>query len=97
MPRSQNAFAQVNAAYLYKLDGKDYVESASIVIGGLSAKFIHASKTEANLVAKYLYSNETLQEALTVLEKELIVEEIRGTLKPEYRKKCALGLFYKVF
>lgn len=99
MPRAQNAHAQVNAGFLYKFD-KNQIEptvmSSRIIYGGLSAKFVHARMTEMYLVGKRLFTNETLQEALHVLEKDLIVEEIPGELKPEYRKKCALGLFYKV-
>lgn len=97
MPRSQNAPAQINAAFLYELDGdKETVLSASIVIGGLSDKFIHADKTEGYLRGKKLFTNETLQGALKVLGNEIIVNRIKGHSKPEYRKKCALGLFYKV-
>ncbi|KPJ03064.1 Xanthine dehydrogenase [Papilio xuthus] len=96
MPRSQNAHAQVHSAFLYELDvDHETVKSARIVYGGLSGKFIHATKTETCLIGKKIFTNETLQLALEVLNGELIVEEIRGYLSPEYRKKCALGLFYK--
>ncbi|CAK1590833.1 unnamed protein product [Parnassius mnemosyne] len=97
MPRAQNAHAQVNAAFLYELNLNDQetVTSARIVIGGLSSKFVHAVKTEKFLRGRKLFTNETLQLALHVLEDELVVQEIRGFLSSEYRKKCALGLFYK--
>ncbi|XP_013192263.2 uncharacterized protein LOC106136308 [Amyelois transitella] len=97
MPRSQNAHAQVNAAFLYEFDqhNKDVVLSARIVIGGLSAKFVHATHTEKFLEKKKIFTNEILQKALQVLNDELIVEDIAGEMKPEYRRKCALGLFYK--
>nr|XP_049700586.1 probable aldehyde oxidase gad-3 [Helicoverpa armigera] len=97
MPRAQNAHAQVNAGFLYEFHehDKDMVVSARIVIGGLSGKFVHAHETEAFLHMKKIFTNEVLQQALKVLEGELIVEEIAGEMKPEYRKKCALGLFYK--
>ncbi|XP_063828787.1 uncharacterized protein LOC135078132 [Ostrinia nubilalis] len=97
MPRAQNAHAQVNAAFLYKFDhhDKETVLSASIVMGGISAHFTHARKTEQYLVKKKIFTNEVLQEALKILEKEIKAEEIPGDLEPEYRKKCALGLFYK--
>lgn len=98
MPRAQNAHAQVNAAFLYEFDEhqKDVVLSARIVIGGLSGKFVHATETEKFLHMKKIFTNEVLQQALKILEGELIVEEIAGEMKPAYRKKCALGLFYKV-
>ncbi|KAF9823388.1 hypothetical protein SFRURICE_006601 [Spodoptera frugiperda] len=74
---------------------KDVVLSARIVIGGLSGKFVHATETEKFLHMKKIFTNEVLQQALKILEGELIVEEIAGEMKPAYRKKCALGLFYK--
>ncbi|XP_061707826.1 uncharacterized protein LOC133518213 [Cydia pomonella] len=96
MPRGQSAHAQVNAAFLYEFhhDGET-VRSARIVIGGISATFVHASHTEEYVVGKKIFTDEVLQGALKVLEQELKPEEIAGEFKPEYRKKCALGLFYK--
>lgn len=97
MSRAQNAHAQVNAAFLYEFDdhNKDIVLSARIVMGGLSGKFVHARETEEFLCKKKIFTNQVLQQALRILEGELIVEDIAGEMKPEYRKKCALGLFYK--
>ncbi|XP_047987082.1 indole-3-acetaldehyde oxidase-like [Leguminivora glycinivorella] len=96
MPRGASAHAQVNAAFLYEFarDGET-VRSARIVVGGISAAFVHASHTEEYVVGKKIFTDEVLQGALKVLEQELKAEEIAGELKPEYRKKCALGLFYK--
>lgn len=97
MPRAQNAFAHINAAFLYHFDiHGDVVQSARIVIGGLSARFVHAKNTEAIVREKKIFTNNILQQALHVLDSELIVEEIPGVMSPEYRKKVALGLFYKV-
>lgn len=98
MPRAQNAHGQVNAAFLFKFDHhvKEMVLSARIVIGGLSPKFVHASITEEFLIGKQLFSNEVLQKALEVLDKEIVAEEVAGEMKAEFRKKVALGLFYKV-
>ncbi|XP_059045049.1 xanthine dehydrogenase/oxidase-like [Achroia grisella] len=97
MPRSQNAHASVNAGFLYKFDphDKETILSASIVIGGLSAHFVHARATETFLIMKKIFNNSILQQALHVLNDELIVDEIAGELSPEYRRKTALGLFYK--
>ncbi|KAI5646263.1 molybdopterin-binding domain of aldehyde dehydrogenase domain-containing protein [Phthorimaea operculella] len=98
MPRSQSAHASVNAAFLYEFDPhykEETVKSARLVITGLSGKFARAKETEEYLVHKKLFTNETLQGALKILDNEIIVEEIPGELTPEYRKKCALGLFYK--
>lgn len=98
MPRSQNAIAEVNAGFLYEFDANDEktVKSARIVYGGLSKDFVHANKTESFLKSKNIFDDKVLQEALKILEKEIVVEVIPGKLKPEYRKKAALGLFYKV-
>ncbi|XP_037970324.2 xanthine dehydrogenase 1 [Plutella xylostella] len=97
MPRAQNAHASVNSAFLYKFnpDDKETVVSARIVFGGISATFVHAKKTEEFVVGKQVFTNKILQEALKVLEAELDVKEIPGEFKPEFRKKLALGLFYK--
>ncbi|CAH0400156.1 unnamed protein product [Chilo suppressalis] len=97
MPRAQNAHAQVNAGFLYEFDvhNENTVLSARIVYGGLSEKFNRARHTEQFLVNKDIFTNEVLQSALEILQKELIVEFIPGDKEPEYKKKCALGLFYK--
>ncbi|KAI8431845.1 hypothetical protein MSG28_004418 [Choristoneura fumiferana] len=76
MPRAQNAHAIVNAGYLYKLCSlQTTVLEARIVYGGLSAHFVHAENTEKFLIRKKLFTNETLQAALKVLEQELVVTE----------------------
>ncbi|CAK1549448.1 unnamed protein product [Leptosia nina] len=97
MPRSQNAVAQVNGAFLYELHPNDdqRVLSARIVYGGLSGPFTHAYRTENFLKGKKLFDNEVLQEAIHILRDEILVEEIQGMLKLEFRKKAAIGLFYK--
>ncbi|CAH2057001.1 unnamed protein product, partial [Iphiclides podalirius] len=97
MPRSQNAPAHVNAAFIYQLHRADRetLQSVSIVVGGLSEKFVRAHNTEKFLLGKKLFTNETLQGALRVLDKEMPMEEIRANSKAQYRKKCVLGLFYK--
>lgn len=96
MPRSQNAAAIVNAAFLYRMKNKETVTEVSIVFGGLSKKKIHAEETEKYILGKNIFTNEVLQEALKVLENELIVEPNPPEPSVEFRKKLALGLFYKV-
>ncbi|XP_075977021.1 uncharacterized protein LOC142977165 [Anticarsia gemmatalis] len=97
MPRAQNAHAQVNAGFLYKFDAHkhDVVKSARIVIGGISGHFVHAKETEKFLHMKKIFTNEVLQQSLKILEGELKVEYVAGEMEPAYRKKCALGLYYK--
>ncbi|XP_050550159.1 uncharacterized protein LOC118267487 [Spodoptera frugiperda] len=95
MPRNQNALAIVNAAYLIELGRKNTVESASIVYGNIDPDFAHATDTENYLIGKNIFTNETLQEAIDLLDCELLPKDIPGEPSPECRKKLALGLFYK--
>lgn len=96
MPRSQNAHAIVNAGFLYELNDNNVVHQARIVFGGLSSEFIRASATETFLKGKSLFTNKNLQAALKILESELIVTENPPEPTAAYRKKLALGLFFKV-
>lgn len=95
MPRAQNAHAIVNAAFLLKL-ANNKVEKATITYGCINPKFIHATNTENLLIGKDLFDNTTLQSALESLNKELIPDYVLPDPKPEFRKKLAISLFYKV-
>nr|XP_049700673.1 uncharacterized protein LOC110380995 [Helicoverpa armigera] len=95
MPRSQNASALINAGFMYRLNKDNTVKSAKIVFGALSPTFYRAKATEQFLVGKQLFINETLSSALKILNNELIVEDNPPAPSVEYRKKVALGLFYK--
>ncbi|CAG9122421.1 unnamed protein product [Plutella xylostella] len=95
MPRSQNASAKVNAAFLYKLDADNAtVLEARIVYGAISSTFIHATNTEEFLKGKSLFTNDTLQRALGILKNELI-PAAGAELVTNSKKKISLGLFYK--
>lgn len=97
MPRAQSAHAIVNAGFLYKLHpNTNVVESSRIIYGGLSTKFPRAVATEQYLVGKNLFSNDTLQGALRVLDGEMIVEANPPEQSVEYRRFIAKALFYKV-
>ncbi|KAH9639155.1 hypothetical protein HF086_018223 [Spodoptera exigua] len=96
MPRTANAPALVNAGFLYKLTNNNVVQSVRIVFGGLSPKFVRASSTEQFLIGKKLFTNETLTSALKIMQQELVVEENPPDPSVEYKKKAALGLFYKI-
>ncbi|XP_026741864.1 xanthine dehydrogenase-like [Trichoplusia ni] len=95
MPRSQNAHAIVNSGFLYKLTPENIAVQARIVFGGLSPSFVRASSTERFLIGKPLFKNETLQAAINSLKDELVVTENPPEESVAYRKKLALGLFYK--
>ncbi|CAH2041771.1 unnamed protein product, partial [Iphiclides podalirius] len=94
MPRAQNAHAIVNAGFMYKLQN-GVVHEARIVYGGLSPVFIRATNTENYLKGKALFTNDTLQTALHVLDSELIVTENPPEASVAYRRQLALSLFYK--
>ncbi|KAI8427486.1 hypothetical protein MSG28_002019 [Choristoneura fumiferana] len=97
MPRAQSAHAQVNAAFLYEFEqDKETVRSVRIVIGGISADFVHAWKTERYIAGKMVFKDEVLHGALNELKEDLsVAEQIAGEMKPEFKIKCALGLLYK--
>ena len=96
MPRNQNSLALVHSAYLLKLDKKNVIECASIVYGNIDPHFYHAKKTEEYLIGKNIFNDKNLQGALKVLSSELKPVEILGEPSVQFRKKLALGLFYKV-
>ncbi|XP_052742076.1 uncharacterized protein LOC112054756 [Bicyclus anynana] len=95
MPRSQSVHALVNAGFLYKLSEDNIVQDCRIVYGGLSQQFSRASNTERYLMGKKLFVNKTLQGALDLLNKELVVEDNPPDSPVQYRHQVALGLFYK--
>ncbi|XP_063385400.1 uncharacterized protein LOC134671467 [Cydia fagiglandana] len=95
MPRAQNAHAMVNAGFLYNLDESSSVKAARIVYGNINPRFVHAKETEKFLVGKKLFTNETLQGAIKVLEEELVAEEHPPEPSAKYRKNLAINLFYK--
>lgn len=94
MPRAQNAHAYVNASFLFKFNG-DIVESARICFGGIDPAFIHATSTEKSLQGKSLFTNETLQSAISYLNNEINPDCVLPDASPEYRKNLAISLFYK--
>ena len=71
------------------------MDSARICFGGIDPSFVHASKTETSLQGKNLYTNETLQSAISVLNSEVIPDWVLPDASPEYRKNLAISLFYK--
>lgn len=97
MPRSQNAHAVVNAGFMFKFKrDSNVLEKVTLIFGSISASFIHASKTEALLIGKDLFTNETLQAALKTLYDEILPEEAPPEPSAAFRKMLAVSLFYKV-
>lgn len=95
-PRAQNSHAYVNAGFLYEFSrNKQNLRSATICFGGINPKFVHAYKTQNLLIGKDLYTNDTLQQALASLDREINPDWILPDSSPQFRKNLALSLFYK--
>ncbi|RZF35328.1 hypothetical protein LSTR_LSTR003768 [Laodelphax striatellus] len=96
--RTQNAISYVNAGFLFQLDREKkcrVMSKPSIVFGGISKTFIHASNTEKYLLGKNLLDNKTLQGALTILSNEVNPDVDVLDASTSYRKGLAIILFYK--
>lgn len=95
MPVAQNHHAYVNAAFLIEFDDKRCVKSANICFGSIRPSLTHARRAEKILVGRDLYTNETLQLVCACLKEELICSTDPEYALSGYRKKLAIGLFYK--
>lgn len=96
MPRSQNAHAAVNAAFLFKLDGSGKVlEKPNIIMGGINKNFLHASKTENFLFGKFIFEENIVKQALDILDTEIQPDYVLPDYSPKFRKILAESLFYK--
>lgn len=96
MPRAQNSYSYLNAAFLLKFnDKRDRIESANICYGGVSECFAHAEKTEKFLAGKNIFKNDIFQEACEKLTLEIDPEETLSQVSASYRKNLAISLFYK--
>lgn len=98
MPIAQNSHAIINAGFLFRFDGQQKVESASIVYGGISPKFVHPTKTETFLNGKKLFDDNVLQKAYGLLDEELVINYDDETphFPSAYLKGLSVALFYKV-
>jgi xanthine dehydrogenase/oxidase len=98
LPRAQSTISQVNAAFLIKRSSAtawDLTESPRIVFGGIGARFVHAVATENFLNGKNILDAGVAAQAITTLNGELRPDEIKPGASADYRKKLAVGLFYK--
>ncbi|XP_065224598.1 uncharacterized protein LOC135848590 isoform X2 [Planococcus citri] len=98
MQRAQNTHAYVNAGFLVKVDKNAYyrvLDSPSIVFGGISPQFVHATNTENYIKGKNLLEVNTLKEACRILKSELKTDNDPLEAAPEYRVSLAVNLFYK--
>uniref|UniRef100_A0A182MD19 FAD-binding PCMH-type domain-containing protein n=1 Tax=Anopheles culicifacies TaxID=139723 RepID=A0A182MD19_9DIPT len=96
MPRSQNAHAYVNGAFLTKFaeDGVT-VESVTICFGGINPDFTHATATELFLVGKNMFDAETIQATMNQLSNDIRPDWVLPDASAEYRKNLAMALYYK--
>ncbi|XP_076806780.1 uncharacterized protein LOC143450217 isoform X1 [Clavelina lepadiformis] len=93
MPRSQNSYAYVAAAFRAGLaSDEDRIENCVVVFGGLGSAFARAQQTECYLKGKQTNSMETLKNALNILS-----DEIKNVTLEKYEYNLALGLFYKFY
>lgn len=97
MPRQQNAHALQNSAFLLQFDRTtNKIRLARILFGHVNKNFIHATKTEAFLKGKNIFDNKVLQAVFKLLNEELECDDVPPEPHPEFRKKLAISLFYKV-
>jgi xanthine dehydrogenase/oxidase len=96
MPRSQNSHAYVNAGFNFTFDPATLIVlECSMVFGGLSRNFVHASQTESFLLKKPLNDEKVLAESFQILFNELITDNDPVLSASSYRKSLAVSLFYK--
>ncbi|XP_013406957.1 xanthine dehydrogenase isoform X2 [Lingula anatina] len=95
-PRVQSSLAYVSAGFRFKVNNNtEYkiIQQPSIVFGGISSTFVHASQTEEYLTGKSLLDQKTLTGAYSTLANEISPMLEEGS--PDYRKRLAVALFYK--
>ncbi|XP_021379046.1 xanthine dehydrogenase-like [Mizuhopecten yessoensis] len=97
--RAQNAHAYVNAGFRMRLDSKNNFlvkERPTLVFGGISATFNHATNTETFLVGKQLTDPSVFKAALMTLFAEVVPDTTDLRLaSATYRKTLALSYFYR--
>jgi xanthine dehydrogenase/oxidase len=99
MPRFQNAHAYVNAGFRIQFDPSSFTVTTppTLVFGGIAEHGVTAAQTASYLNGKVLTDKDTLRNALTILEKELVPNEPPVATSPKYRKTLACSLFYKFY
>lgn len=93
--RREMDISTVAAAFVVDLDEQKMVRHVRLAFGGVAALPSRARKTEAALRGK-IWSQETVQSVLPVLEKEFLpISDVRGSA--EYRRGLITSLLEKFF
>lgn len=97
--RRDDDIALVNAGMRVHLEEKGekwVISDASIVYGGVSPLSLSALKTKEFLIGK-CWNQELLQDALKILQKDIIIKEDAPGGMVEFRKSLTLSFFFKFF
>lgn len=97
--RRDDDIALVNAGMRVHLEEKGekwVISDASIVYGGVAPLSLSALKTKEFLIGK-CWNQELLQDALKILQKDIIIKEDAPGGMVEFRKSLTLSFFFKFF
>lgn len=97
--RREDDIAIVNAGMRVHLEEKGekwVISDASIVYGGVAPLSLSALKTKEFLIGK-CWNQELLQDALKILQKDIIIKEDAPGGMVEFRKSLTLSFFFKFF
>ncbi|XP_030952355.1 xanthine dehydrogenase 1-like [Quercus lobata] len=97
--RRDDDIAIVNAGMRVHLEEKAemwVISDASIVYGGVAPLSLSALKTKEFLIGK-CWNQELLQDALKILQKDIIIKEDAPGGMVEFRKSLTLSFFFKFF
>ncbi|CAI8020059.1 Xanthine dehydrogenase/oxidase [Geodia barretti] len=99
MPRSENAHAYVNAAFVMQFNSSTSTVTGepTLVFGGIQAHDIQATQTAAMLEGANLLQKDTLTTALAKLEGEIVPVTTPVSSSAKYLKSLAISLFYKYY
>ena len=97
MQRAINTHAYVNGALRINVDNNFVVQgNPTLVYGGISKNFIHATNTESYLNGKSLKDLETLKGAMQSLQNEAVPEYDPVLASVEYRSHLVQAILYRV-
>ena len=98
MPRSQNSHAYINAGFRFNIDAANaytVTSTPSMVFGGVSATFVHATQTEEFLLGRSLVDPDVQLRAFQILNSEINPNYDPVLASTDYRQSLSVSLFYK--